>query len=165
MARSEFSQEEAANLASADERKFRQWVDRRMILPTAETRFYGRGKAKLFDTSEIAIARVLGKAARSGIDMVTQTQIADWLRSHSGGDFFQRAKRGEPVYVRLCVAETGEWSGDFALAHTHGKELKIPVTRPMGDEPADFMMIFNLNEVFQVVDALFTEEETNTDTP
>ena len=51
-----FPQFLAAKAANTSERDFRKLVDARIVIPTPETRRYGRGKSKLFPFTEVFAA-------------------------------------------------------------------------------------------------------------
>jgi hypothetical protein len=91
------SQKQAAARAGMEESTFRRFADLGAILATPETRRFGRGKAKSFSQVETVIAFIIDKLMRRGLRATALAGVADWLRSHSGGDFWQAAQRGEPV--------------------------------------------------------------------
>src|SRR3954463_9999333 len=83
------SQKQAAARAGMDESTFRRFADLGVILPTPETRRLGRGKAKSFSESETVIGLVVEKLMRRGLRATALASVADWLRSHTGGDYWQ----------------------------------------------------------------------------
>jgi hypothetical protein len=132
------SQKQAAARAGMDESTFRRFADLGAILPTPETRRFGRGKAKSFSQVETVIAFVIEKLMRRGLRATALAGVADWLRSHSGGENWQAAQRGQPVYLRIMVDPPDGWAGDFEIARPrgeHSKELVISVRCPNQPEP------------------------------
>jgi hypothetical protein len=122
------SQKQAAARAGMDESTFRRFADLGAILATPETRRLGRGKAKSFSQVETVIAFVIDKLMRRGLRATALAGVADWLRSHSGGEYWQAAQRGEPVYLRLVIDPPDGWVADFAIA------------RPRDAAPKDFVI-------------------------
>jgi hypothetical protein len=127
------SQKQAAARAGMDESTFRRFADLGVILPTPETRRLGRGKAKSFSESETVIGLVVEKLMRRGLRATALASVADWLRSHTGGDYWQAAKRGEPVYLRFVIDPPEGWVADIEIARastTASGELVISVRYP-----------------------------------
>jgi hypothetical protein len=134
------SQKQAAARAGMDESTFRRFADLGAILPTPETRRLGRGKAKSFSETETVIAFVVEKLMRRGLRATTLAGVADWLRSHTGGEFWSAAQRQEPVYLRFAIDPPEDWSADIEIARprTNGsQELVLSVRHPGSAHPKE----------------------------
>lgn len=151
----EFTQAQAAVLTGYSERDFRSRVDKRIFLPTPETRMTGRGKAKSFDRHEVKVASILRKIAY-GLRPYQEAEIADWLRREVAN--VQRASTdSHPSYVLLEASEGG-WRGRFETArgrsdfingeHTESADRRISVMFK-GDDgvetPANSFFAANIN--------------------
>jgi hypothetical protein len=151
------SQKPAAARAGMDESTFRRFADLGVILPTPETRRLGRGKAKNFSENETVIGFVVEKLMRRGLRATALASVADWLRSHTGGDFWQAAKRQEPVYLRFVIDPPEGWVADMEIARPKtntSQELVISVRHPGGTDPkwrATDLMVFDLSDAMRRV--------------
>ena len=118
------SQKQAAARAGMDESTFRRFADLGAILPTPQTRRFGRGKAKSFSQVETVIAFVIEKLMRRGLRATALAEVADWLRSHSGGEYWQAAQRGQPVYLRIMLDPPDGWAGGLRNCATKKRALE-----------------------------------------
>ncbi|RAI40062.1 hypothetical protein CH341_24585 [Rhodoplanes roseus] len=148
---------QAAARIRQSERTFRLFADKGIVLATPETRTSGRGRAKVYAATELAIGYIAGDLLRLGLTTPVLIGLADWLRSHTGGRFFKDAREGKPIYVRLAVNLPDGWSGDFKAAFRpqHRDELHVPVTEPNQTDPAvisDRLILVNLASVIQAVE-------------
>jgi hypothetical protein len=123
-----------------DESTFRRFADLGVILPTPETRRFGRGKGKSFSESETVIAFVVEKLMRRGLRATALANVGDWLRSHTGGDYWNAAQRQEPVYLRFAIEPPEGWFADIEMARSKSAdsdELVLSVRQPgTGDRKA-----------------------------
>ena len=127
----EFTQAQAAILSGYDERAFRTLVERRIVLPTPATRITGRGKAKIFDRSEVRVASVLQRIGQ-GLDPHALSLIADLLRK--GLDLALRQHSAErPVYVFLDMGTPAhDGSVSFRPAQRIRNEMIVSITATEG---------------------------------
>jgi hypothetical protein len=142
------SQKQAAARAKMDESTFRRFADLGVILPTPETRRFGRGKAKSFSENETVIGFVVEKLMRRGLRATALASVADWLRSHTGGDYWDAARRQKPVYLRFAIDPPEGWVADIEIARPRtntSEELVVSVRYPGSTDPkaraADLMLL------------------------
>lgn len=150
----EYGLTQAAARAGLDARGFRVLADKSVVLATPETRIAPRGKARMYSTDEIVIARIVGDLMKFGMTTTTLAGLADWIRSHSGR-FFNEAREGAPIYIRLNLTTPDNWSGDITKARNIDKpgQQAIEVYDPRyNDVLANRLLIINLESVIQDVE-------------
>lgn len=121
-----FTQAQAAIASGYDERAFRSLLDKRIILPSPETRNSGRGKAKTFLRHEVRVAAVLNQLDL-GLSTFQKAGVADWLRQH-----LSRFMLEDTAFAVLEFSKDGEqWQGDFRYA---GDQTGLSVVIGEGDD-------------------------------
>ena len=150
---------QAAARAGITERTFQHFYLKGVVHPTAETRTAPRGVPKQYSAGELAIAYIAGKLMQFGVTTTLLADLGDWLRSHTGGQFFREARAKKPIYVRLSIRPPDAWSGDFetARALTNGDERFVSITEPNQNDHkqhAELLILINLADVLSK-----TEEE------
>lgn len=131
----EYPLQQAAYRAGMDERSFRHLADRRVIYATPATRTLGKGKQKFYSTNEVIIASVLAPLVKLGASPHVLASVADWVRAHSGGSHFQKARNGRPVFIKLAYDGGESWSGLLEEAEeVSDRKFRISAAAPGEDE-------------------------------